>query len=229
MAEHEPINHERARLQGSLPEELQAYPHFVVWRPVEIQGKTKKIPFNPQTGEKASPTDPATWGSFADALRAYARGVGKGIGFVFSDDDPFTGTDLDGCVENTGDIAPWAKAIVSQLDSYTEYSPSGTGLHIITKAHIPAGRRTNHTEIYSTGRYFTLTGSHLSGTPDTIQSRQEVQETLYHSLANQRDAKAVDMRPTVPYRLIRHDEEVLAKATHARNAGRFLALWEGKI
>src|SRR5215475_4799115 len=139
MAERELIRLEAKRLQGSVPEQLQAYPHFVVWRGVVIGGKIKKIPFNPRSGEKASPTDKATWGSFAEALRAYERGAGiAGIGFVFAQDDPFTGTDLDGCVENTGEIAQWAKDFVSQLDSYTEYSPSGTGLHIITQAHVPA-------------------------------------------------------------------------------------------
>ncbi len=230
MAERTPINHEIERLQGSVPGELQAYSHFVVWRPFVIQGKAKKIPLNPRTGEKASPTDPSTWGSFADALHALARGAGAGtagIGFVFAEDDPFTGTDLDGCIENTGGVAPWAHAVVSLLDSYTEYSPSGTGLHILTRASIPAGKRTDHTEMYSTGRYFTLTGNHLSGTPETIQSRQEAQEALYHSLSNQSTA-AETKRQSVSYPLTRYDEEVLAKAKHARNADRFLALWEGK-
>lgn len=84
-----------------------------------IEGKIKKIPFNPNTGQKASPTEPATWGSFADALRAYTKGRGAGIGFVFVDDDPFIGTDLDGCVENTGEFAPWAQAIFTQFDTDT--------------------------------------------------------------------------------------------------------------
>jgi primase-polymerase (primpol)-like protein len=187
----------------------------------------KKIPFNPRTGEKASPIDPATWGSFADALSAYANGAGKGIGFVFGQDNPFTGVDLDHCIEeNTGRVAPWAKAIVSKLNSYTEYSPSGTGLHIITQAHVPAGRRTDHIEIYSTGRYFTLTGNHLNGTPDAIQTHQEALNVLYHSLDDQ-SRKAGEMRQNALYTLTRQDEEVLAKATHARNTDRFKALWEG--
>jgi primase-polymerase (primpol)-like protein len=208
-----------------VPEQLRAYSHFVVWRPIDIQGKIKKVPFNPRTGEKASPTDPTTWGSFAEALRAFANGAGKGIGFVFARDDPFTGTDLDRCIENTGGVAPWAKAIVSKLDSYTEYSPSGTGLHIITLAHVPAGRRKDQIETYSTGRYFTLTANHVEGTPTTIRERQEQQEALYQSLAL--PAKAARIQPNGEYQM-RHDTAVLERATHARNATRFLALWEGK-
>ena len=134
MAERKPLNHEVEQLQGSVPGELRAYSHFVVWRPVEIGGKIKKVPFNPKSGERGSPTDPTTWDGFADAVTACARGAEKGIGFVFAEDDPFTGVDLDHCIdENTGLVAPWARAIASQLDSYTEYSPSGTGLYIITQ------------------------------------------------------------------------------------------------
>lgn len=230
MAEREPTHLAVERLQGSMPGELRAYSHFVVWRPIAIQGKMKKVPLNPRTGETASTQDPTTWGSFADALTALSRGAGKGIGFVFANDDPFTGVDLDQCVdENTGLVAPWAQTIVAKLDSYTEYSPSGTGLHIITQAHVPAGRRKDHIEIYSTGRYFTLTGNHVTGTPDTIQPRQDAQEALFHSLNDQRIRKADALRQNASYHHTAHDEEVLAKATHARNAARFLLLWEGNI
>src|SRR5690348_10102770 len=129
MAESASILVEIERLQGSVPEYLQAYPQFVYWKPVAVQGKVKKLPFNPHTGELASPTNPATWGSFADALRAYGQRDGKGIGFTFSDNDPFAGIDLDHCMENTGEIAPWAQQILNAFNSYKEVSQSGTGIH----------------------------------------------------------------------------------------------------
>jgi primase-polymerase (primpol)-like protein len=57
-----------------------------------------------------------------------------GVGFVFSSDDPYVGIDLDGCRNpQTGYIEPWALEIVRRLNSYTEISRSGTGLHIIAK------------------------------------------------------------------------------------------------
>jgi primase-polymerase (primpol)-like protein len=55
---------------------------------------------------------------------------------------------------------------IDKLNSYTEISPSGTGVHIYTKAKLPStGRRKNNIEFYNSGRYFTVTGWHLEGTP----------------------------------------------------------------
>ncbi len=86
-----------------------------------------------------------------------------GIGFVFSSADKYTGIDLDGRVDpETGDIVKWAWEWIAKFDSYTEYSPSGTGTHIIVKGKSPHnGRRevdSKKVEIYSTERFFTIRG-----------------------------------------------------------------------
>jgi primase-polymerase (primpol)-like protein len=229
MAEREPLNHEAQRLQGSVPEELQAYPQFVVWRPVEINQKYKKIPFNPRTGEKASPTDLSTWGSFPEALQAYMNGRGKGIGFAFADTDPFTGIDLDHCIdESTGVIAPWVKPILDQFPgTYQERSQSDRGIHIIVIGHIPHGRRTDHIEIYSEGRYFALTGNKLPNTPASVVEHQKALDDLYHSLDPKPAPKALEMRQGHFYHAL-PDERVIEKAIHAKNGAQFAALWAGK-
>ena len=99
-----------------------------------------------------------TWGTFEEALGAYESGGYAGVGFVFSSADPFTGIDLDGCVNPTsGEVAVWAMEIVRYFDSYTELSASGTGIHIIVKGEIP-NRRKDEVEVYSFKRFFTVTG-----------------------------------------------------------------------
>ena len=70
------------------------------------------------------------------------------MGFVFSSADPFTGIDLDGCVDPaTGEVAVWAMEIVQYFDSYTELSASGTGIHIIVKGEMPNAGRTRSRSI----------------------------------------------------------------------------------
>jgi hypothetical protein len=62
-----------------------------------------------------------------------------GVGFVFTESDPFCGVDLDACVDpKTGGVASWAEGIVRELDSYAEFSPSGTGLHVLLRAKLPS-------------------------------------------------------------------------------------------
>jgi len=66
------------------------------------------------------------------AFTALANGGYNGIGFVFAESDPFTGTDLDNCVSKDGSIAAWAQEIITSPSTYTEYSPSHLGIHLLT-------------------------------------------------------------------------------------------------
>jgi putative DNA primase/helicase len=79
------------------------------------------------------------------------------VGFVFSSGDPYTGIDLDNCVDKNGEIASWAFEIVRYFDSYTELSASASGLHIIVRGDIP-NRRNGGLEVYSSKRFFIMTG-----------------------------------------------------------------------
>src|SRR5947207_12734032 len=175
----------RERFQSGLLSELLPYSQFVVWKYTLEQRKLKKRPFNPRTNVPARTNDPMTWTSIEPALKALATGRYNGIGFVFSERDPFTGTDLDACVSKDGTIAAWAQEIITSLSSYTEYSPSKLGVHILTQATLPgAGRKTGNIEMYSQERYFTHTVDHIPGTPTTIEHREAEQARLYTSLVS---------------------------------------------
>ena len=184
MREQEQSHNEVERFRAIVPEELQAYAHFVVWKYTEIAGKLKKPPINPKTGYLASSVNPNTWGTFAQALKAYQSGTYNGIGFTFAESDPFTGIDIDHCVLNDK-LTPHASKLVTDFSSYTEHSPSGEGLHIIVEGSIPEGKRKDTLEVYSAGRYFTITARRLEGTPATIENRQPQLDTLYTSLRTQ--------------------------------------------
>src|SRR5260370_5315365 len=95
------------RFSNGLLSELTPYPHFVVWKYVMEHKKLKKRPFNPRTHLPAKTNGPTTWTSIEPALKALATGRYNGIGFVFAETDPFTGTDLDACVSQDGLISAW--------------------------------------------------------------------------------------------------------------------------
>ena len=139
----------------TIPEELKARPQWVVWK--AVGDKPDKVPYSARTGRRASSTDLLTWSTFQEALEAYDNGEYDGLGFVFSSADPYTGIDLDNCVGANGDIAVWALEIVRYFDSYTELSATGTGLHIIVRGNVP-NRRKDEVEVYSSKRFFTVTG-----------------------------------------------------------------------
>jgi putative DNA primase/helicase len=219
------------RLEKGILSELLPYRQWVVWRYQLVNNQWKKQPFNPVNGRPAKTNDKRTWGTFLQALYRLETGKYDGIGFVFSDEDPFCGTDLDGAVNEDGTIAEWAQIYIDQLNSYTEYSPSRRGLHILTKADLSGpGRKAGKVEMYATTHYFTITGDHVPGTPLTINERQAVQTLLYEKLAAS-VAMATENTGVVVRRapLVRSDEEIIEKAKTAGNSARFTALWEGSI
>jgi putative DNA primase/helicase len=138
-----------------VPEELRVRPQWVVWK--AVGDKPDKVPYSARSGRRASSTDLLTWSTFEEALEAYENGQYAGLGFVFASADPYTGIDVDNCVDENGEIAGWALEIVRYFDSYTERSATGTGLHVIVRGEVP-NRRKGEVEVYSSKRFFTVTG-----------------------------------------------------------------------
>ena len=147
------------------PPELKALPNWVCWRYQERGGKRTKVPYSPRGGAAKS-NDPSTWATLPEAQGAAERGQCDGIGFMF--DGTCFGVDIDHCIDpDTGEITAEALAIAKALHSYTEFSPSGTGLHILCSGAIPTegkrGRRKGAVEVYGKGRFFTVTGDPFGG------------------------------------------------------------------
>src|SRR5262249_41360839 len=83
----------------------------------------------------------------------------------------------------TGEVQPWALEVVEALDTYTEVSPSGTGLRFFALGALPPhGRKKGKFEVYETGRYVTLTGHRVEGLPRAVEPRQEGLAKLHRSV-----------------------------------------------
>lgn len=162
----------------NIPTVLAARPQWVLWKTVERDGKPTKVPYQ-TTGAEAKSNDPATWTTLEAAAAAFDAGGYDGIGYVFSSDDPFVGIDLDGCRDSaTNQFSQWAREIIIKLNTYSEVSPSGTGVKLIGVGTSPfsTGKNTKVAaeavcekqpgiEIYSQLRYFAITGRKLQGLP----------------------------------------------------------------
>ena len=173
-------------------------------------------------------TDPSTWTTFSDALAACEGGGFSGIGFVLG--DGFVGVDLDACRDReTGDLDPWARDIIDALNSYTELSPSGTGVHVLCRGELPPGRRRKDgVELYDRARYFAVTGAHLVGTPATVKDRTTELAALHREVFGDADGGAVQVgtKPTPVGTLAMTDDDLLDRARAARNGDRFSALFD---
>jgi hypothetical protein len=231
-----------------IPDVLKARRQFVLWRGLDrIDQHTgvvtlNKMPLNPYTLLPADSTDPATWGTFEQCVQALPTALegweqehpalyrGGGIGFVFTQDDPYTGIDLDHCVDpDTGMIAAWAQAYITALSSYTEITPSGTGVHILVEGSLPPrGRKKGPVEMYSTWRFFTLTGWHLPDTPAMIEARHDALLVFHAAIFG--PPRTTAMNGHAPHEVpppLLDDVTLLSRAQHARNGAKVQALWSG--
>jgi putative DNA primase/helicase len=198
----------------TIPAELRERPQWVVWKLVERAGQEKptKEPWTVDGRRRASSTDTATWSTFESAVASLSTGDLDGIGYVFAANDPYVGVDLDDGLSEFD-----RAAIVLALDSYTETSLSGTGVHVILRASLNGhGRnRRGPFEVYEHGRYFVMTGDHVRGTPTTVEDRQaQLEAVLEHFLPASATAHAV--RPVVPVDL--DDRDLLEKALASKHA-----------
>jgi hypothetical protein len=218
---------------GSIPQELKDRAQWVCWQEEFRDGKPTKVPYNPSTKKRADSQDPTSWGSFEKALETVSQNGFKGIGFVFSANDPYCGVDLDKCREPEGGvIGPKAQELIKRLFSYSEVSPSKTGVHIIVKATLPPkGRRKGKVEMYNSGRYFTFTGDHLEDTPITIEERQPELEALHAEIFGKSSEKSKQgpgrSTKEAPDEL--SDDELINKICKSKIANKFRDLWRGDI
>ena len=212
-----------------IPHCLKTRPQWIVWRSERRHGRDKrtKVPYSPVTFRHAKSNSPATWGSFDAAIAEYRRGSFDGVGYVFTAADGFTGVDLDHCCESNGVLAPWALHIVQALNSYTEWSPSGRGAHVIVRGRLPeGGRRKGKVEMYDQLRYFTMTGEWMPFTPLAIEQRQAALEALHARVFPRRERR--ERGQTVRTLNISGDDAALIeRARRARNGDKFSTLWQG--
>ena len=215
-----------------IPDNLKRLARWLLWRAEQRNGKLTKVPCRAD-GTRASSTDPSTWMAFEQAAAVFERGGFSGIGFVFNGDG-IIGVDLDHAIDDAGKLEPWAAGIVRRLDSYTEVSPSGRGLHVIVRAAMPAGgNRRGAVEIYASGRYFTMTGNRWEGTPPTMESRDaELAEVHAEHVAWPAARKERKTREGLPKATAEEaggfdDDALLDKARAAKNGDKFDALMRG--
>lgn len=188
---------------SNLPKELTCKKNFVLWKYETVDGRLTKVPYNVYNGKKSKANTPETWAPFQLAVDTYKKGNYDGIGYAF-DGTGIVGVDIDHCVEGKK-ISPLAMEIIKKCNSYTECSPSKSGIHIFISDYDAAkifginpntnkentGRKFNDfgVEIYHTRRYFTLTGLKLNNTPETINERTGIVERLIDRFDTERQAK----------------------------------------
>lgn len=195
----------------NIPEELRAARRWAPWAAPWDAKKEKydKVPHRadrPARGLSNGST--SGWVSFDVALAAYRDNphLFAGVGYLMTGHHGVVGVDLDHCVAD-GVVAPWAAEIVAKLDSYTELSPSGTGLHVFLSGDLDTdwsvklgepvpGRKQPGIDVYGGGaRFLTVTGEHYAGSPRELRARPAALDALTARYRKSKDSGKVHVLP----------------------------------
>jgi phage/plasmid-associated DNA primase len=179
---------------------------WVAWRNEPRRVGLTKVPYAPN-GRRAKANDPATWGTRSEAeTRAIklVNGHGGGIGIELGDlgaDIFLAGLDLDSCLSGEGAVAPWADAVLKEAPTYTEISPSGSGLKLFfyvarddvrpfldrigiapgrwgVRRDVPGEDARDHgpaIEVYCSGRFFAVTQREWPASPNRLMTLDAAQ------------------------------------------------------
>ncbi len=221
----------------TIPDALKEVPNWLLWKYepkadwnsiAEKGGKPwTKVPHQPN-GHKASVINPTHWSDYQDVRRAYEAGGYDGIGFVLTLEQGIVGVDMD----NQLTEKVWRDAVneqISSLQTYGEISPSGQGLRFFGFATLPPnGRKRGDFEIYDGGRFLTVTGHQLDGTPDTVNECEAGISDFYGKYIKSSKTGSSDPPTTSCASFLLDDDKLLQIAMNAKNGAKFKRLWDGE-
>jgi hypothetical protein len=222
---------------------MASYKQFILYRlePSTRQpGKTDKIPLDYRTLRKADPTSPLTWGAFDEiAPMLPVLGPQYGVGFTFSEFDPFWFLDIDGCLNGSGWNSTALELCGLLPGCAMEVSQSGKGLHVFGTGPVPSHGCRNiplHIEFYSNKRFVALTGKNAIGDIRVNPPNLPVLVDRYFNplaVTNALDVGWWSTEPVPQWRGPADDDNLIERACRSQSAGsvfgdaraRFVDLW----
>jgi len=225
---------ELSKQYQNVPLELTQLKRWVCFKIEKRNEEITKVPINAITGKYAKSDDNMTWSSFKIALMGCIKYKCDGIGFMLG--DGIYGVDLDNHPnKQTGELElpqeefdKLCDEFIKTLNSYSERSWSGNGVHIICEGKLPGTRRkTTSVEMYEKGRFFVFTGNVINAKP--VEKRDEEIKILYDKyMPKEEESVTRDVNASVGNDV--DIQEIIDKAmANEKNGELFTSLYFGKI
>ena len=206
-----------------VPNTLKRAKAWVLWKLED----GKKKPYSANYNGLASTTKAHTWAYYSKAAQKleYTGEEYNGLGFVFTEGSGLVFIDLDNCVDEWGELSPFAEKVLALFPAtYTEYSQSERGLHIVCRGNVPRAHKSAEIEIYSSGRYMAFTGNaYTAAEPAEAQTALDALIELYGLKEEEKATPAAFSAP-----ITTTDQDIIARAERGGNGKTFSQLWAGE-
>ena len=213
----------------NLPKELKENALFCLWKYEMRNGRKTKVPYQ-TNGKRADSSNKACFSDFDTVANLTQSYDGIGMGMF----QPFVAVDIDHCVDG-GKLSDMATDIVETLNSYTEYSPSESGVRIVAKADTLSYDKVKYyinnqkigLEVYVAGmtnKFVTLTGNTICEAP-IAERTNEIMAILDKYM--QKPVVALNPKKIVGSYL--SDESIIEKSAKSKQGEKFSALWNGEF
>jgi hypothetical protein len=213
----------------NLPNELKENALFCLWKYEMRNGRKTKVPYQ-TNGKRADSSNKACFSDFDTVANLTQSYDGIGMGMF----QPFVAVDIDHCVDG-GKLSDMATDIVETLNSYTEYSPSESGVRIVAKADTLSYDKVKYyinnqkigLEVYVAGmtnKFVTLTGNTICEAP-IAERTNEIMAILDKYM--QKPVVALNPKKIVGSYL--SDESIIEKSAKSKQGEKFSALWNGEF
>lgn len=221
-------------LQKNIPEEMRNIPNWCVYRTKwdEEKGKKSKYILSPITGKWASTKDPGTWTDFDSAV-SYAK-ENRCSGVAFALGGGISCIDLDKCFNEKDEMSALAKRLTTELaGTYIERSVSGNGLHIFVKDDLLAKSKYRNRaetpdgelEVYSSGRFMSMTGDVFGEKHDLTQSSVETTSWIRQTLGRRETFEHVEKNEA--QNMSQSDCQVIERIRSSKKSSQFDTLYNG--
>lgn len=188
-------------LWDAIPASLALRQQWVLWKYEWDTKRTTwlKVPYyamgGRRTGDQGSDRDRMRLATLEVVRRAFERKQGQpdawsGVGFGFLPGDGLIGIDLDKMVDaETGAMNDRCAKIIQAFHTYTELSPSGTGVHLYVQGHTTTAKSNDiGVEMFCERQYFTVTGRRVADTPaDVVPVDEAALRRLHATIQEAKD------------------------------------------
>lgn len=218
----------------NLAKELKEINNWSCWKEEKEEGKEKlkKVPVNANicTAEKlylAKSNDCNTWAPYHIAEE---KSKNLGLGLMFKIEAPYIFLDFDNCIDNNGKINENIKKIMDMVNSYTEVSNSGKGIHIIAKVNKDFPSKVDHAkgiEIYN-NRFCAMTGDVLKDYSSNIEERTDIIEKLFSEyFSNHKEGDSNNSQQQNNVSISKEAEILISKIKRRKCSQKFKAFLDG--